>query len=24
MLENRKYADTAALEASWRKNGVFF
>jgi hypothetical protein len=22
--ENRKYADTAALEASWRKNGVFF
>src|SRR6185312_11389660 len=24
MLENRKYADTAALEAFWRKNGVFF
>jgi len=24
MFENRKYADTAALEASWRENGVFF
>ncbi|MEO6194220.1 MAG: glycosyltransferase family A protein [Thermoanaerobaculia bacterium] len=24
MLENRKYVDTAALEASWRKHGVFF
>ena len=24
MLENRKYADTAALEASWTENGVFF
>jgi hypothetical protein len=24
MLENRKYVDTAALEASWTKNGVFF
>ena len=22
--ENRKHADTAALEASWTKNGVFF
>jgi glycosyl transferase family 2 len=24
MLENRKYGDTAALEASWIENGVFF
>jgi Glycosyl transferase family 2 len=24
MLDNRKYVDTAALEASWTKNGVFF
>jgi hypothetical protein len=24
MLKNRKFADTAALEASWTKNGVFF
>ena len=24
IFENRKYADTAALEASWTKNGVFF
>jgi hypothetical protein len=22
--ENRKHADTAALEAAWTKNGVFF
>ena len=24
MLENRKYVDTAELEASWTQNGVFF
>lgn len=24
MLKNRKHADTAALEASWTENGVFF
>ena len=24
IFENRKHADTAALEASWTKNGVFF
>ncbi len=24
IFENRKYADTAALEASWTENGVFF
>jgi hypothetical protein len=24
IFENRKHVDTAALEASWRKNGVFF
>lgn len=24
IFENRKHADTAALEASWRKHGVFF
>ena len=24
ICENRKHADTAALEASWTKNGVFF
>jgi hypothetical protein len=24
IFENRKHADTAALEASWTQNGVFF
>jgi GTP cyclohydrolase II len=24
IFENRKHADTAALEAAWTKNGVFF